>query len=261
MWQFFKEKRDMSNTGKLQGKVALITGASSGIGEATALALVAEGAQVATVARRQEQLDDLAKRIKAQGGQAFPIVADVADEAQVRNMVQTANSKCGRLDILVNDAGVAMPGSIDGADAEDWRSMVNINLLGLMYATHSVLPIMKAQKQGHIVNVSSVAGRIALAGNAVYSATKWGVCAFSEALRQEVYKDNIRVTIIEPGLVATEISNNISDPTVRQEFQQRQRSLEPLQSEDIAAAIVYAVTQAPHVNVNEILIRPTQQEH
>jgi NADP-dependent 3-hydroxy acid dehydrogenase YdfG len=251
----------MSDTGKLQGKVALVTGASSGIGEATALALAAEGVQVATVARHHEQLDELSRRIQDKGGQAFAIVADVADEAQVKNMVQTAHAKYGRVDILVNDAGVAIPGSIDGADTEEWRSMVNINLLGLMYATHSVLPIMKTQKQGHIVNVSSVAGRTARAGYAVYSATKWGVGAFSEALRQEVLKDNIRVTIIEPGLVATAISKNIKDPDTRQQFQERQHSINPLQSEDIAAAIIYAVTQAPHVNVNEILIRPTQQEH
>jgi NADP-dependent 3-hydroxy acid dehydrogenase YdfG len=251
----------MPNNGKLDQKVALVTGASSGIGEATALALAVEGARVAIVARRQERLDELVRRIEEKGGQALPIVADVADEAQVKDMVETVNSKYGQLDILVNDAGVAIPGSIDSANTEDWRRMVNTNLLGLMYVTHGVVPLMKVQGHGHIVNISSVAGRIVRAGNGVYSATKWGVNAFSEALRQEVFKENIRVTIVEPGLVSTEIFENVSEPKARQEAQKHLESITPLESEDIAAAVIYAVTQPPHVNVNEILIRPTQQEH
>ena len=166
----------------------------------------------------------------------------------------------GRLDILVNNAGVMLLGPIAGANTEDWRRMVNINLLGLMYATHAALPVMKEQGEGHIINISSVAGRTARAGAAVYNATKWGVGAFSEALRQEVYKDKIRVTIIEPGAVATELTEHITNPETKEKTQAWVQSMKQLESEDIAAAIVYAVTQAPHVNVNEILIRPTEQE-
>ena len=246
-------------SGKLQGKVALVTGASSGIGEATALALAAEGAYVALVARRAERLEALVKQIEDSGGQALSIIADVADEKQAQEMVQATNAKWGHLDILVNNAGLMLLGPIEGADTEDWRRMVNVNVLGLMYATHAVLPIMKGQSGGHIVNISSVAGRTARAGFAVYNATKWGVGAFSEALRQEVYMNHIRVTIIEPGVVETELVEHITNPKAKEETQQFYQSIHGLQSEDIAAAIVYAVTQPPHVNVNEILIRPTDQ--
>ena len=148
---------------------------------------------------------------------------------------------------------------IDGADTEDWRRMVNTNVLGLMYATHAALPIMKAQGEGHIVNISSVAGRLAQAGSGVYNATKWAVGGFSEALRQEVHNDKIRVTIIEPGAVATELTDHITNPEAKQRVKTWVQSLTPLESEDIAAAIVYAVTQPLRVNVNEILIRPTDQ--
>lgn len=246
-------------TDKLTGKVALVTGASSGIGEATAFALASAGAGVAIAARRADRLETLAKNIKENGGQALPIVADVSDEAQTRSMVDKVKSELGRVDILVNNAGVMLLGPIDGADTEDWRRMVNINVLGLMYATHAVLPLMKAQGAGHIVNISSVAGRTASANVGVYNATKWGVCAFSEALRQEVYKDKIRVTVIEPGAVATELTDHITHPATKERIASWVQSMTPLESEDIAAAIVYAVTQPERVNVNEILIRPTEQ--
>lgn len=246
--------------GKLDGKVAIVTGASSGIGEVTALALAAEGARVAAVARRADRLEALTKRIAEGGGEAIAIAADIADESQVREIVNKTNAQWGRVDILVNNAGVMLLGLIDGADTEDWRRMVNINVLGLMYATHAVLPIMKQQGEGHIVNLSSVAGRTARAGAGVYNVTKWGVVAFSEALRQEVYKDKIRVTIIEPGAVATELTQHITDSNAKQQIEAFVQSMTPLEGEDIAAAIVYAVTQPPRVNVNEILIRPTEQE-
>ena len=245
---------------KLRGKVALITGASSGIGEATAVALAAEGAQVALAARRVDRLQSLARRIVDQGGQALPLIADVADEAQVREMVGEVQTRWQRLDILVNSAGVALVGPVERANPDDWRRMVNINLLGLMYTTHAVLPIMKEQGEGgHIVNVSSVAGRTARAGFAAYNATKWGVNGFSEALRQEVNRYNIRVTIIEPGVVETGITKHIPDPETKKEIQAWFASIRPLQSKDIAAAIVYAVTQPSYVDVNELLIRPTDQ--
>jgi NADP-dependent 3-hydroxy acid dehydrogenase YdfG len=245
--------------GKLDGKVALITGASSGIGEATALAFAAEGAAVAVSARRAERLEDLVKHIESNGGQAHLISADVAEEAQANEMVQAAVNRWGRLDILVNNAGLMLLGPIDQANTEDWRRMIKTNVLGLMYTTHATLPIMKKQRQGHIVNISSVAGRTARAGSAVYNASKWAVVAFSEALRQETYQDKIRVSVIEPGAVATELTQHITNPQAKQETEQWVRSMTPLTSEDIAVAILYAVTQPEHVSVNEILIRPTEQ--
>lgn len=246
--------------GKLNGKVALITGASSGIGEATAEALAAEGAVVAIAARRTDRLQALVKRITDAGGKALALEADVTDEAQANDMVQKTHAEFGQIDILVNNAGLMLLGQIEGANTDEWRQMVNTNVLGLLYATRAALPLMKQQESGHIVNISSVAGRTARAGSAVYNATKWGVGAFSEALRQEVYRQNIRVTIIEPGMVATELTTHISDPQAKAGIKQMAESLTPLESEDIAAAIVYAVTQPQRVNVNEILIRPTGQE-
>ncbi len=245
---------------RLTGKVALITGASSGIGEATALALVAEGAAVAVSARREDRLHDLVKRITDNGGKAYPIASDVEEEAQANEIVQKAQKELGRVDILVNNAGVMLLGMIEGANTEDWRRMINTNVLGLMYATHAALPIMKQQGGGHIINISSVAGRTARAGSGVYNASKWGVVAFSEALRQEVLKYKIRVTVIEPGAVATELNNHITDPNAKKQSEDFYHSITPLESEDIAAAIVYAVTQPQRVDVNEILIRPTEQE-
>lgn len=247
--------------GKLDGKVALITGASSGIGEATALALAEAGATVAIAARRTDKLDELVKKIEGMGGKAHAFTADVADENQARDMVESANAAFGRIDILVNNAGVMLLGPIVGADTDEWRKMLGINVLGLMYATHAALPLMKAQGSGHIVNISSVAGRVASAGAGVYNASKWGVGAFSESLRQEVSaKDKIRVTIIEPGAVATELTQHVTNPEVQERVQKMYTDITTLESEDIAAAVVYAVTQPDRVNVNEILIRPTEQQ-
>lgn len=246
--------------GKLDGKTALVTGATSGIGEATALALAAEGAAVAIAGRRADKLDALVQRITEAGGQSKAIKADVSSEDEAREMVLAANTAFGRVDVLVNNAGVMLLGPIAGADTKDWRRMMETNVMGLMYATHAALPLMRAQGSGHVVNISSVAGRTARAGSGVYNASKWGVGAFSESLRQEVCKDKIRVTIIEPGAVATELTQHITDPEVKKQTEEFYSSMTPLESEDIAAAIVYAVTQPPHVNVNEILIRPTDQE-
>ncbi len=247
--------------GKLDGKVALVTGASSGIGEATALALAEAGASVAVAARRTDKLDELVQKIEKMGGKAQAFTADVADEDQARDMVESANAAFGRIDILVNNAGVMLLGPIVGADTDEWRRMLGINVLGLMYATHAALPLMKAQGSGHIVNVSSVAGRIASVGSGVYNASKWGVGAFSESLRQEVSpEDKIRVTIIEPGAVATELAQHITNAEAQARVQKMYEEVTPLESEDIAAAIVYAVTQPDRVNVNEILIRPTGQQ-
>lgn len=243
-------------------RVALVTGASSGIGEATALALAEQGIRVAIAARRKNRLEDLVERIGQVGGQALALVADVTDEQQVQEMVRRTQEEWGRIDILVNNAGLMLLGPIAGANTEDWRRMVSTNLLGLLYTTHAVLPLMQTQRSGHIVNISSVAGRVARAGSGVYNATKWGVGAFSEALRQECVQnhDHIRVTVIEPGAVATDLASHITNPAAREAAFRRIQEITPLQSEDVARAIVYAVTQPAHVNVNEILLRSTEQE-
>ena len=245
---------------KHEERVALVTGASSGIGEATAWAFAQCGIRVAVAARRTDQLEMLVERIARQGGEARALPMDVTDEHQVQASVQQTLASWGRLDILVNSAGLMLLGPIAGAETEDWRRMISTNLLGLLYATHAVLPIMKAQKGGHIVNISSVAGRIARAGSGVYNATKWGVGAFSEALRQECVQDQIRVTVIEPGVVETDLASHITNTAAREVALRRIQNMTPLQSEDIANAIVYAVTRPAHVNVNEILLRPTEQE-
>ncbi|MEA2552977.1 MAG: hypothetical protein QOJ65_1153 [Fimbriimonadaceae bacterium] len=244
---------------QLEGKVAIVTGASSGIGEATALQLAAEGAKVVAGARRVDRLEKLKAEIEKAGGEVVTVRADVQDEKQCRELIGQAEKQFGRIDILVNNAGVMLLGPIDGADTEDWRRMINTNVLGLMYCTHETLPIMRKQKSGHIVNISSVAGRTARAGVGVYNASKWAVGAFSEALRQEVYMDGIRVTIIEPGVVRTELREHITVPEVREDTEKWAQSMTQLESEDIAASILYAVTAPQRVNVNEILIRPTEQ--
>jgi NADP-dependent 3-hydroxy acid dehydrogenase YdfG len=244
---------------RLDGKVAIITGASSGIGEATALALAAEGAKVVLAARRVERLEQLEKQITSGGGQALSISTDVAEEAQVNEMVQQAKEHFGSVDILVNNAGVMLTGPVEGANTSDWRRMIDIDLLGLMYATHAVIPVMKAQGSGHVVNIASVSGRITSANFAVYNATKFGVVAFSDALRKEVYKDKIRVTVIEPGAVATELTRQITNQESKEQVEGLYQSVTPLESEDIAGAIIYAVTQPPRVNVNEILLLPSEQ--
>jgi NADP-dependent 3-hydroxy acid dehydrogenase YdfG len=244
----------------LEGKVALVTGASSGIGEATALALANAKARVVVAGRRIERLEALVERIGSAGGEAFAVQADVAVEPEARAMVERAHGRWGQLDVLVNNAGLMLLGAVAGADTEEWRRMIGVNLLGLMYATHAALPLMKAQGSGHIVNVSSVAGRIANPRVAVYAATKFGVCAFSESLRREVRTDGIRVTVVEPGIVATELAGHITNAEAKQALNARIATLTPLESEDIAAAILYAVTQPARVNVNEILVRPTLQE-
>lgn len=246
-------------SGKLQGKVAIVTGASAGIGEATAIALAAEGAKVAIVARRSDRLNEVAERITQSGGEALAIVADITDDTQIKALIDKTKTTWGQIDIVVNNAGIALIGEVAKSDPADWRRMIDLNLIALMNVTHAVLPILQAQGSGHIVNVSSVAGRTVRVGIGGYNASKWGVTAFSEALRQEVSTQNIRVTVIEPGMVNTEIDRHITELGARQRSEALRKSITPLESEDVAAAIVYAVTQPPRVNVNEILIRPTTQ--
>jgi clavulanate-9-aldehyde reducatase len=243
--------------GQLEGRVAAVTGASSGIGEATALALARAGASVAIGARRTDRLNALAERIE---GRCLVRELDVSDEQQARDFVQTAHDELGGLHILVNNAGVMLLGPVAGADTADWRRMIDVNVLGLLYATHAALPLIAASGGGDIVNLSSVAGRRADAGAAVYNLTKFGVHAFSEALRQEALHDNVRVTIVAPGFVETELQAHNKDPVVLQAMERsRERIGEVLKGEDVADAIVYAVTRPRHVCLNEVLARPTNQ--
>ncbi|MER9558267.1 SDR family NAD(P)-dependent oxidoreductase [Mesorhizobium sp. M0019] len=243
----------------LAGKVALVTGASSGIGEATAVALAAAGAKVAIAARRADRLEALAARIEKAGGTALRIEADVTSNDDVTAMVDKVVTEWGRLDILVNNAGVMLLSPAADAELDDWRRMIELNLLALMGVTKAALPHLRAAK-GHIVNVSSIAGRVANPGASGYAATKFGVVGFSESLRREVYADKVRVTVIEPGLVRTELGDHVTNPAAKAGLDQRLAAMEALTAEDIAAAILYAVGQPAHVNVNEIVIRPTDQE-
>lgn len=252
-------------SGQLHGTVALVTGASSGIGEATALALAAEGASVALAARRQDRLQALAQKISDAGGTALVHEADVTDEGQVQAMVERTVDELGRLDTLVNNAGVMLLGPIEGAPTEEWRRMVHLNVLGLMYCTHAAVPhLLRAgesepRRTADVVNVSSVAGRVARRNAGVYNASKWAVNAFSESLRQELTTRHVRVTIVEPGAVATELVDQ-NRPEIQEGIRGGFGEMELLESEDIAAAVVYAVTQPRRVAVNEILVRPTEQE-
>ncbi len=248
----------------LEGTVSLVTGASSGIGEASALALAAQGASVALAARRRDRLQGLAQRIEASGGRALVLEADVTDESQADLMVQRTVEAFGRLDTLVNNAGVMLLGPIEDAPTEEWRRMVHLNLLGLLYCTHAALPHLLAaavtgpRNVADVVNVSSVAGRVARLGSGVYNATKWGVVAFSESLRQEVTARHVRVTIIEPGATLTELATHLR-PEILEQQAQNFGGVEMLAAEDIADAVVFAVTRPRRVATNEILIRPTEQ--
>jgi NADP-dependent 3-hydroxy acid dehydrogenase YdfG len=242
----------------LSGQVVAVTGASSGIGEATALACARAGAAVALGARRADRIEALAARITQDGGRALAVPSDVGDEAQAREFVQQAHAELGRLDVLVNNAGVMLLGPIENAPTEEWRRMIHANLFGVLYCTHAALPLMRAQGSGHIVNVSSVAGRVARAGSGVYNLTKWGVGAFSEALRQECVPIGVRVTIIEPGAVATELPAH-NRPEIRELIATNFADVTPLASEDIAGAILYAIGQPPNVSINEVLVRPSRQ--
>ena len=249
---------------RLEGAVALVTGASSGIGEATARTLASQGAKVGLVARRVERIEKLAKEIAANGHTALAIEADVTDQRQAIAAVERTVGDFGRLDVVVNNAGVMLLGPIHGAPTEEWDRMIDVNIKGLLYTTHAALPHLFAatedspRKVADVVNISSVAGRVATAGAGVYNLTKHGVGAVSEALRQEASRHGVRVTIIEPGFVETELQGH-NRPEVHEKLKERIAKIEPLSAHDIADAIEYAVTRPAHVSVNELLIRPTTQ--
>ena len=249
---------------RLDGTVALVTGASSGIGEATALVLAEHGASVALAARRGDRLAALSAKIRESGGSTLVLDVDLTDEQQARDAVERTVAELGRLDTLVNNAGVMLLGPAVGAPIEEWQRMLQINLSGLLYCAHAALPhLLRAAENGprrvaDMVNVSSVAGRVARAGSAVYNATKHGVGAFSEALRQEVTGRHVRVSLIEPGAVATELAGHNRPEilaTIRQQFGDAER----LEAADIADAVHYIVSRPRRMAVNEMLVRPTEQ--
>jgi NADP-dependent 3-hydroxy acid dehydrogenase YdfG len=248
-------------TDSLNDTVALVTGASSGIGEATALALSSHGAKVALVARRADRLEALAERI---GDGALVIEADVSDQSAAAGAVQRTVDELGRLDTLINNAGVMLLGPIQDAPLEEWETMISVNVRGLLYCAHAALPhLLKAAEDAprqvaDLVNISSVAGRVPRLGSGVYNLTKHGVGAFSESLRQEVTQRHVRVSLVEPGATATELASH-NRAEVREQMSKRFGSMELMQAQDIADAIAYIVTRPRRVAINEVLIRPTDQ--
>jgi NADP-dependent 3-hydroxy acid dehydrogenase YdfG len=249
----------------LTGTVALVTGASSGIGEATAKGLAAEGAAVAVAARRVDRLEALAREIEDAGGRALVVESDVTDRAQAEALVERTVAGLGRLDTVVNNAGVMLLGPAAAAPIEEWEQMVDLNLKGLLYVAKAALPHLlkyadeQPRRVTDLVNVSSVAGRRARAGSAVYNATKHAVGAFSEALRQEVTERHVRVSLVEPGAVTTELSSH-NRPEVLEAIKGTFGKIERLEADDIADTISYIVTRPRHVAINEILVRPTEQQ-
>jgi NADP-dependent 3-hydroxy acid dehydrogenase YdfG len=251
-------------TDRLENTVALVTGASSGIGEASARALASRGATVAIVARRKDRLDALARTIEQDGGKALAIETDVTSQEQATAAVTRTVEELGRLDTVVNNAGVMLLGPIRDAPIEEWDRMIELNLKGLLYVAHAALAhLLRAageepRRVADLVNVSSVAGRVARSGSGVYNLTKHGVGAFSESARQEFAERHVRVSLVEPGAVDTELPTHVREE-VREQMMKRFGDIERLEAEDIADAIAYIVTRPRHVAVNEMLIRPTEQ--
>jgi NADP-dependent 3-hydroxy acid dehydrogenase YdfG len=244
---------------RLEGTVALVTGASSGIGEATAKALARQGAKIAIAARRRDRLEALGEEIDG-----LVIEADIADREQATEAVRRTVGELGRLDTVVNNAGVMLLGPAEEAPLEEWEQMLAINVQGLLYVSHAAIaPLLEAAQDGprnvaDLVNISSVAGRVPRSGSGVYNLTKFGVGAFSESLRQEFADRHLRVSLVEPGAVATELTDHLRDG-VRETVRERFRQLERMSADDIADAIEYVVTRPRNVAINEILIRPTEQ--
>ena len=256
----------MTSNRELTGTVALVTGASSGIGEATALTLAKQGAAVAIAARRQDRLDALAATISDAGGTVVAIEADVSSQEQAEALVTQTVSKLGRLDTLINNAGVMLLGPAVGAPLQEWDEMVGVNVQGLLYCAHAALPhLLEAAAGGprqvaDMVNVSSVAGRVARNGSGVYNLTKHGVGAFSESLRQEVTRRHVRVSLVEPGAVDTELRLH-NRPEIQEQMAKRFTDTEILAAQDIADAISFIVTRPRRMAINEILVRPTEQDN
>ena len=244
-------------TGSLSGRVALVTGASSGIGEAAAVALAAAGAAVAVTARRADRLQQLVQRIESGGGRAIALPANVAEERAAKGVVAGTADRLGRLDILVNSAGVIQAGGVEHADLDEWRRVIEINLLAALYTSHAAIPHMKSQGGGDIVNISSTAGRRASADFLPYSVSKFGLTALNDGMRQELGQQGIRVCIIEPGATTTEVAEGITDAASRDRIRKHVSKDGAMKPEDIAAAIMLAVCLPRRANVVQLQIRPT----
>ncbi len=242
----------------IQGKVVVITGASSGLGEATARLLSAQGATVVLGARRVERLQSLAAELTGRGGKALAVTTDVTHCDQVKKLVDAAVQTFGRIDVMINNAGLMPQAPLERLKIDEWNRMVDVNIKGVLYGIAAVLPHMKQQKAGHIINVSSVAGHKVGPGFAVYAATKHAVRALSEGLRQEVKPYNIRTTVISPGAVATELPNSVTEPDIAEKVRKAYEIAIP--AESFARAVAFAISQPEDVDVNEILFRPTRQE-
>lgn len=242
----------------IEGKVVVITGASSGLGEATARLLSAEGASVVLGARRVNRIQSLADELTGSGGKALAISTDVTDVDQVKRLVDTAVQTYGRVDVMINNAGLMPHSPLERLKIDDWNRMIDVNLKGVLYGIAAVLPYMKQQKSGQIINVSSVAGHKVRSGSAVYAATKAAVLILSEGLRQEVKPYNIRTTVLSPGAIATELPNSVTEPDIAENVRKLYETAIP--ADAFAHAVVFAISQPEEVDVNEILFRPTRQE-
>jgi NADP-dependent 3-hydroxy acid dehydrogenase YdfG len=247
----------MSNN--IEGKVVVITGASSGLGEATARLLSSQGASVVLGARRVDRLKSLADELTQKGGKALAVATDVTNSDQVKSLVAASVQKFGRIDVMINNAGLMPLSLLERFKIDDWNRMIDVNIKGVLYGIAAALPHMKKQKSGHIINVSSVAGHEVRPGSVVYSATKHAVRVISEGLRQEVKPYNIRTTVISPGAVATELPNSITEPDVAENTQKFYEEF-AIPAESFAQAVLYAMSQPDEVDINEILFRPTRQE-
>ena len=246
-------------SGTVAGRVALVTGASSGIGEGAALALAAAGAVVAVSARRVDRLEVLVQRIEAAGGNAIALPGDVTDEAVAREVVSETVRRLGRLDILVNSAGIIQPGRVQSADSAQWRRALEINLLATLYTCSAAVDPMRAQGGGDIINISATAGRRAVSPYGPHAASKFGLAALTETLRQEVGAQGIRVCVLEPGATTTEVSEGISDPSYRQLVREHVNKAGAMKPEDVAAAILFVLSLPARANVSGLLIRPTME--
>ncbi|MGH9209496.1 MAG: SDR family NAD(P)-dependent oxidoreductase [Acidimicrobiales bacterium] len=252
-------------TGRLEGTAALVTGASSGIGAATAQVLAGQGAAVAVAARRKDRLDDLVAAIDGSGGRAVAVETDVTDRQQATAAVERTVAELGHLDIVINNAGIMLLGPAVDAPIEEWDRMVALNVQGALYVAHAAMPHLlqaaesSSRRVADLVNVSSVAGRMTRVGSAVYNLTKHGLGAFSDSLRQEVTRRHVRVSLVEPGAVITELADHVR-PEVQAAMRKRFATMERLEAEDIAEAIEYIVSRPRRMAINEVLIRPTEQE-
>ena len=243
----------------IERKIVVITGASSGLGEATARLLSEQGASVVLGARRVDRLQALARELTGRGGKAIAVETDVTDRGQVQRLVESAVQAHGRIDVMINNAGLMPQAPLERFQIDEWDRMIDVNIKGVLYGIAAALPHMQRQKSGHFVNVSSVAGHKVGPGFAVYAATKFAVRALSEGLRQEVKPYNIRTTVLSPGAVATELPNSVTDPSAAERIRQFYAEV-AIPAESFARAVAFAMSQPDDVDVNEIVFRPTRQE-